>query len=226
MATTQNDRIRALTGTLGVKAPCVAATTANITLSGAQTIDGVSVVAEDRVLVKNQTTASDNGIYVCQTAAWIRAADFDGDRDLLQGTLVPVYGGTTNRKTIWEMTSANPTIGTDNITFVNWWAHSVQTLTDQATITWDIDSGDCATVTLAGNRTLALPTNAKAGDLYILKVVQDATGSRTLTFHASYLTPWNGSTPVLSTPASAVDLFAIWYDGTSFYVIGPQKRFA
>lgn len=226
MASTQNDRITALTGTLGVKAPCARASTGNLTLSGIQTVDGVAGAAEQRTLAKDQTTASENGIYVEQTGAWIRAADFDGDRDLLQGTLVPVYGGTVNAKTMWQMTASDPTIDTDSITFVNWWAHTVQTLTDQATITWDVDSGDCAAVTLAGNRTLALPTNAKAGDLLILKVIQDSTGSRTLTFHASYLTPWNGVAPVLSTAASAIDLFAIWYDGTSFYVIGPQKRFA
>lgn len=226
MASTQNDRITALTGTLGVKAPCVCATTANITLSGTQTIDGVAVVAENRVLVKNQTTASQNGIYVCQTSTWLRAADFDGDRDIVQGTLVPVYGGTVNSRTIWEMTTSNPIIDTSNITFAAWMEHSVQTLTDGATINWDISNGDCATVTLGGNRTLALPTNAKAGDLYILKVVQDGTGSRTLNFHASYRKPWNGLAPVLSTAANAVDLFSIWYDGSLFYVVGPQKRFA
>lgn len=226
MSSTQIDRARLLTGTLGIKAPCVAASTANLTLSGAQTIDGVACVAEDRVLAKNQTTASENGIYVVQSGTWVRAPDFDGDNDLLQGTLVPVYGGTTNGRTIWEMTADAPTIGTDSITFESWFTHGVQTLTDGATIDWDIADGDCATVTLAGNRTLNVPTNGKAGDMYILKVVQDGTGSRTLTFHANYLTPWNGTAPVLSTAASAVDLFCLWYDGTSYYVIGPQKRFA
>jgi hypothetical protein len=60
---------------LDVKASVLVATTANITLSGAQTIDGVSVVAGDRVLVKDQTTQADNGIYVAATGAWARSAD-------------------------------------------------------------------------------------------------------------------------------------------------------
>ena len=57
------------------KEPVVAATTVNITLSGAQTIDTVSVVAGDRVLVKNQSTAADNGIYIADSGPWSRSAD-------------------------------------------------------------------------------------------------------------------------------------------------------
>lgn len=60
---------------LNVKGSVLAATTASITLVGAQTIDGVSVVAGNRVLVKNQSTSSQNGIYVVQTTAWTRATD-------------------------------------------------------------------------------------------------------------------------------------------------------
>ena len=58
------DRRTGLTGATAIKQPCRVATTANLTLSGTQTIDGVAVVADDRVLVKNQTTATQNGIYV------------------------------------------------------------------------------------------------------------------------------------------------------------------
>src|SRR5574343_963665 len=58
-----------------VMVSCRAATTANITLSGTQTIDGVSVIAGDRVLVKNQSTASANGIYVVAAGAWSRSSD-------------------------------------------------------------------------------------------------------------------------------------------------------
>jgi len=62
---------------LDVKASVKAATTANITLSGAQTIDGVSIVAGDRVLVKNQTASQNNGIYVAASGAWARSSDAD-----------------------------------------------------------------------------------------------------------------------------------------------------
>lgn len=68
-----NARLNGLTP----KAPARAATTANITLSGAQTIDTVSIVAGNRVLVKNQTNAEENGIYVAAAGAWSRAADMD-----------------------------------------------------------------------------------------------------------------------------------------------------
>jgi len=62
---------------LDPKASVRAATTANITLSGAQTIDGIAVVAGDRVLVKDQTTQADNGIYVVAVGSWTRATDAD-----------------------------------------------------------------------------------------------------------------------------------------------------
>lgn len=224
---TQIDRSRGLVGALGIKAPCVAATTAAITLSAVQTIDGVSVIAEDRVLVKNQSSSVDNGIYICQAAAWIRAPDFDGARDVLQGTLVPVYGGTVNAKSVWELTTANTiTIATSSLTFVSWLAHNVQTLTDGATVAWDISSGDSALLTLGGNRTLSAPTNAKDGEMYTLVVTQDATGSRTITWNSVFKWPWNGLAPVLSTAASAKDIFVFWHYNSVFYGVGPQKRFA
>ena len=71
------------------------ATTANITLSGTQTIDGIAVVAGDRVLVKDQTTASQNGIYVVAAGAWSRATDAN-TISKLAGALVNVDSGTAN----------------------------------------------------------------------------------------------------------------------------------
>ena len=72
-----------------------AATTANITLSAPQTIDGIAVVAGDRVLVKNQTTASQNGIYVVAAGAWTRSTDADTISELA-GACVNVDSGTAN----------------------------------------------------------------------------------------------------------------------------------
>lgn len=102
-----------------VKLPVKAATTANITLSGAQTIDGVSVVAGDRVLVKNQTTASQNGIYVAAVGAWTRATDTDSTGDFVQGTQVFVNLGTVNGRISFAVTSSNTiTIGSSSIEFL------------------------------------------------------------------------------------------------------------
>jgi len=72
-----------------------AATTANITLSGTQTIDGIALVAGDRVLVKNQTTASQNGIYVVSATAWTRSVAADASAEI-DSAVVGVDSGTTN----------------------------------------------------------------------------------------------------------------------------------
>lgn len=111
------DRRLGVSGTAAFKLPCRVATTANITLSGLQTIDGVTVVADDRVLVKNQTTASENGIYVADTSTWQRAIDFDGPRDCVQGTLVLVTSGTLSASIVYQLTTASPVIGTSSLTF-------------------------------------------------------------------------------------------------------------
>lgn len=95
-------RFNGLTGTIAMKAPVQAATTVNITLYGLQTIDNVVLAAGDRVLVKNQTVASENGIYNVSATAWARAADFDGVNDVVSGTTVPVMpGGAAQGGTYW-----------------------------------------------------------------------------------------------------------------------------
>lgn len=91
-----------------------------------------------------------------------------------------------------------------------------QTLTDAASISWDLDTQPSAVVTLADNRTLAAPTNQKAGATYILVVKQDATGSRTLTFNAVYKFA-GGTAPTLTTTANAVDILTFISDGTYMY---------
>lgn len=104
------------------KSPVRVATTANITLSGTQTIDGVSVVADDRVLVKDQSTGSENGIYVVSAGGWSRATDFDAGSDKISGTAVLVREGTVSADYAFMCTTdgaagAEPTVGTDALTF-------------------------------------------------------------------------------------------------------------
>lgn len=102
---------------LDVKASVVAATTANITLSAPQTIDGISVVAGDRVLVKNQTTTSANGIYLVEAGAWTRATDSDTFAKLVSA-FVFVETGTINADTGYVCTvDAGGTLGSTAITF-------------------------------------------------------------------------------------------------------------
>ena len=94
---------------LDVKASVRAATTANITLSGTQTIDGVALSAGDRVLVKNQSTASQNGIYVVAAGAWSRSTDADSDAEVTPGLFTFVEEGTANSDSGWVL-STNSTI--------------------------------------------------------------------------------------------------------------------
>ncbi len=81
------------------------ATTAEISLSGQQTIDGVAVVAGDAVLVKDQSTASVNGIYVASTGAWSRRSDADTAAKLVFRLMVPIKEGSANGGTFWCMTT-------------------------------------------------------------------------------------------------------------------------
>jgi hypothetical protein len=102
---------------LDVKQSARAATTANITLSGTQTIDNVVLVAGDRVLVKNQTTASQNGIYDVAAGAWTRSIDMDAWSEV-PGAFVFVEEGDTLADTGWVATAnQGGTLGTTNITW-------------------------------------------------------------------------------------------------------------
>lgn len=84
----------------------------NITLSGLQTIDAIAVAINDRVLVKNQSLTSENGIYNAQVGAWTRSNDADTGAELV-GAYVFVDEGTVNAATSWAQTTAAPiTIGT------------------------------------------------------------------------------------------------------------------
>ena len=100
MPSTQTERLRGLTTSIAVKAPVRVASTANLTLSSSQVIDGITLASSDRerVLVWQQTNSTENGIYEVRSAAWQRASDFDGERDATRGTLIYVstgvfYGG-------------------------------------------------------------------------------------------------------------------------------------
>lgn len=87
-----------------------AATTANIALNAAQTIDGVSVIAGDRVLVKNQTDATKNGIYIAATGAWSRSSDANTSAQVTPGMSVTVEEGTTNGDKIYQLTTNGPIV--------------------------------------------------------------------------------------------------------------------
>jgi phage-related tail fiber protein len=92
-------------------------TTANITLSGTQTIDGYAVQVGDRVLVKNQTNATQNGVYIAASGAWSRASDVATGAEIF-GMAILVLNGTQYNLTQWVNTNTTaPTLGSTNITY-------------------------------------------------------------------------------------------------------------
>jgi hypothetical protein len=95
------------------------------------------------------------------------------------------------------------------------------TLTDQATIAWDVIASPVAKVTLAGNRTLAAPsgTTPAAGQFVSLLIIQDGTGSRTITWNAVYEFA-SDTAPTLTTTANLGDIFIFRYNGSKWLEVG------
>ena len=114
------DRLGGARSSLAFKAPCRVASTGNLTLSGLQTIDGVTLSSGDanlRILVKNQTDQTANGIYLAQTGVWARDKDFDSINDIRNGTRVYVHAGDVGIAEYY-VTSTDPVvIDTSDITF-------------------------------------------------------------------------------------------------------------
>lgn len=154
---------------LGGTKPVRVTTTANITLSGTQTIDGVAVVAGDRVLVKDQTAPAENGIYVVAAGAWARASDFNSADTVKGGTVVNVSEGTANPRTSWILTSDDPlTPGSDALAFA---IHSVQgqrgTPAGLATLTGGVHTPSerpSATTSVKGDAMVGTATPAELAD--------------------------------------------------------------
>ena len=91
----------------------------NIALSGLQTIDGVSLVADDRILVVAQTDATKNGVWLVKSGAWIRSIDFDDSTDVSAQLVVPVSEGTTYENTEWILITNDPIVlGTTSLSFI------------------------------------------------------------------------------------------------------------
>jgi hypothetical protein len=150
------------------------ASTANIpTLSGLLTVDGVTVIAGDRVLVKDNTTQTQNGIYVAGSGAWTRATDMDTSLEF-SAAFVFVEEGTANADTGWLCTNnGSVTVGTTNITFTQFSAAGQITASNVGTLGTgvfkqktganlefrNIAGGNGVDVTLDGNNNIVLDVN-------------------------------------------------------------------
>ena len=97
------------------------------------------------------------------------------------------------------------------------------TLTDASTISWDASANQVTSVTLGGNRTLGAASNQIDGGVYVISIIQDGTGSRTLTFNSNYKFV-NGTAPTLSTTASARDILVFVSNGTNMFEIGRAAK--
>ncbi|TGR19797.1 hypothetical protein [Mesorhizobium sp. M8A.F.Ca.ET.198.01.1.1] len=112
MARPATAAVRLLTGE---REPVRLATTVNIALYGLQTIDGVATEVGDRVLVKNQADASENGIYTASEGQWFRAADARTARTMQKGTTVHVQQGAVSADFVYAFETLNPVIGVSDI---------------------------------------------------------------------------------------------------------------
>ena len=170
---------------LDVKNSCRVATTTNITLSGSQTIDVVSIIADDRVLVKNQSTGSENGIYICQTDTWTRASDFDSDSEVTTGAFTFIEEGTINKYTGWVLTTYNPiTVGTDGLEFTQFSGGANDTAitneTTRATAAEGVNATNIATNASAiSTNVTAISTNASAISTNVTNIATNASAIST-----------------------------------------------
>jgi len=153
---------------LDTKASVVAATTANITLSGTQTIDGIAVTAGQRVLVKNQSAPADNGLYLCAAGSWTRTTDMTTWAQV-PGAYVFVEGGTTQADTGWVCTSdAGGTIGVTAMTWAQFSGAGSYTAGTGLTLTGSVFSVNVAQPTITSVGTLAslsVSGNANVGNI-------------------------------------------------------------
>jgi len=168
---------------LDVKASVRVATTANITLSGTQTIDGVSLSVGDRVLVKNQSTASENGIYDVAESTWARSADANTSAEVTSGMFTFVTAGTANDNSGWVLTTNDPiTLDTTNLTFA------------QFSGAGSIDAGDGLTKT--GNTLNAVGTTDRISvSSDAIDIASTYAGQSTITTVGTIAAgTWNGTT--------------------------------
>jgi hypothetical protein len=186
---------------LDVKGSVRVATTASITLNGTQTIDGVAVVAGNRVLVKNQTTAIDNGIYVVASGAWTRTDDADTSAKVTPGLFVFVEEGTANANSGWVLTTTGSiTLGSTSLAFSQFSGAGQITAGDGLTKT-----GNTLAVGGAANRITVGSTTVDIASTYVGQTSITTLGTiANGTWNATAIAATRGGTGLTSVPQGSV----------------------
>lgn len=152
------------------------ASTANVALTGLTAIDGITPTGTDRILLKNQTTASENGIWSAAAGAWTRTFDADAGGEVLNAAVF-VSEGTVNRDTAWVCTTDMPiTVGTTGLTWVQFSGSGTYTAGAGLTLTGnviDVVAGD-TTLTVAPD-SIVVNTAVIATQAYVNAAVTGVT---------------------------------------------------
>ena len=189
--------------------------TSNLILGGANAINWITsdyVTTNSAYSTVNAAYGFANSAYASINSNWTVTNALYSVANAAYGSSNTAYShtyGIANGTVSINNISLTGTINPGTVNFAS------QTLTDGATINWDIASGAVATVTLGGNRTMAAPSNLKVGT-FILHVIQDGSGSRTITWNSVF--KWPGAVaPVLTTTANRHDVISFVSDGTNLY---------
>ena len=212
-------------------------TLTNITLAGSapSTVDGITLVANDRVLVTGQTTGSQNGLYYVSTlgtgsnGTWTRSSDGNVTGEILAGLIVMVTEGTTYADTQWKLTTDDPiTIGTTALTFVqNYLANSISSGTSNVSVRAGANvtissAGTANVLTISSTGTVVSGTESVTGNItggnILTAGLISATGN--ITGGNISATAHTGTTVSITGTATAASVVGGVITGTSTSVTG------